>query len=174
MLRNKKEETHKYNQKYYKEHRQALLDYQLKYNKENHEKKLASNNNYYHKNIEKSRMNSRNRYKMNTEKKLANNKKWSDTNTNKVKEGHRKYYIEKTYKITIKEYDILLLKQNNCCAICGRHKSKFVKPLYVDHDHKTNIIRGLLCHKCNVGLGSFNDSTQLLNRASIYLNNTKK
>ena len=42
-----------------------------------------------------------------------------------------------------------------CCAICKTHQSKLGKTLEVDHDHDTGVIRGLLCHKCNVGLGYY-------------------
>ena len=43
----------------------------------------------------------------------------------------------------------MLKKQNNCCAICKKHKSKFARSLAVDHDHSTGEIRGLLCFWCN-------------------------
>lgn len=61
------------------------------------------------------------------------------------------------------QYLELLEKQNGVCAICGRHEtihdkhSTAIKLLCVDHDHKTHKIRGLLCNKCNVSLGNFND-----------------
>lgn len=51
------------------------------------------------------------------------------------------------------EYTNLLQKQNNCCAICKRHKSEFKRPLFVDHCHVTKAVRGLLCRSCNLGIG---------------------
>lgn len=50
------------------------------------------------------------------------------------------------------------------CVICGS-----VENLVVDHCHKTNIIRGMLCNHCNRGLGHFKDDPQLLEFARIYL-----
>ena len=41
--------------------------------------------------------------------------------------------------------------------------------LVVDHDHKTNKIRGMLCNRCNQGLGQFKDDPELLEYARIYL-----
>jgi len=50
------------------------------------------------------------------------------------------------------------------CVICGSNEK-----LVVDHDHKTNKIRGMLCNHCNRGLGHFRDDPQLLEFARIYL-----
>ena len=55
------------------------------------------------------------------------------------------------------------------CVICGSEEE-----LVVDHCHKTNKIRGMLCNHCNRGLGHFRDDPELLEFARIYLlsNNT--
>lgn len=50
------------------------------------------------------------------------------------------------------------------CTICGDEGN-----LVVDHDHKTNQVRGLLCNHCNRGLGHFKDNPNLLEYARIYL-----
>jgi len=57
-----------------------------------------------------------------------------------------------------------LLETVKECVICG-----YVGKLNVDHDHETNEIRGMLCHKCNSGLGLFMDDPALLEFARIYL-----
>jgi hypothetical protein len=71
------------------------------------------------------------------------------------------------YNITKEEYEKLLDLQNNSCIICSRSFSE-VKPV-VDHDHSTNIIRGILCNDCNLGLGRFKDSIQIMLKAIQYL-----
>lgn len=49
-------------------------------------------------------------------------------------------------------------KQKNSCAICKQKNVDFNRKLHIDHCHETNIIRGLLCFKCNIGLGWFKDN----------------
>lgn len=80
------------------------------------------------------------------------------------------------YKITKEQYNQMLEQQNYRCAICLqiealRSKSGNIKALVVDHDHKTGMVRGLLCNKCNKGLGLFHDDSMLLMNAYSYLNN---
>ncbi len=75
------------------------------------------------------------------------------------------------YGITLEQYNELLLKQNGSCAICKTTSIKR-KSFDVDHCHKTNIVRGLLCHSCNVGLGFFKDDIYILTEAIKYLSIT--
>lgn len=66
----------------------------------------------------------------------------------------------------------LLEKQDNKCAICNApFKSK--RTTFVDHNHITNNIRGLLCPKCNILLGSCNDNLEILKLAISYLENNQ-
>ena len=71
------------------------------------------------------------------------------------------------------EYEKLLEAQGGRCAICKRPEnmriSQIHQPLSVDHDHKTNKVRGLLCHNCNVALGLLDDSPEILSAAIEYL-----
>ena len=60
----------------------------------------------------------------------------------------------------------LLVRAETGCMICGEIKEK----MCVDHCHQTNVIRGILCNACNVGIGSFNDDTTLLSSSIKYLN----
>jgi hypothetical protein len=88
-----------------------------------------------------------------------------------VREQHRAYILRKDYGITIEEYNALFEKQKGACAICREHQSKLSRPLAVDHDHKTGKVRGLLCDKCNHGLGQFKDSYDSLMAAANYIFN---
>ena len=64
----------------------------------------------------------------------------------------------------------LINGHSGLCDICGSNKAGFGKRGFcVDHDHKTGIVRGMLCQKCNIGLGNFNDNIELLEKAIKYL-----
>jgi hypothetical protein len=74
------------------------------------------------------------------------------------------------YGITREAYDQMLEDQKGCCAICGTDEiGRGHEYFHVDHDHNTNKIRGLLCDKCNRGLGYFNDNPLTLHKASSYI-----
>lgn len=58
--------------------------------------------------------------------------------------------------------------QQGCCKICGDQLTRS-KDIHIDHCHTTNTFRGILCNKCNVGLGYFRDDPVLLQKAIEYL-----
>lgn len=69
-------------------------------------------------------------------------------------------------------YARLFEAQDGKCAICKTEKpTGGAKRFAIDHCHDTGLIRGLLCSKCNQGLGLFNHSEDLLLEAAIYLKN---
>jgi len=73
-------------------------------------------------------------------------------------------------------YDELLAEQGGVCSICATSVPGGKGKFHVDHDHKCcpgknscgKCVRGLLCHKCNVGLGMFGDDLETLERAVGY------
>lgn len=71
------------------------------------------------------------------------------------------------YGITMGDYQTMNENQKGLCLICfGKSKGK---RLSIDHCHETNIVRGLLCDKCNLGLGCFNDDIGRMKNAISYL-----
>lgn len=80
------------------------------------------------------------------------------------------YVIKHKYGVDINKYNEMLQECNYQCMICNQLHTED-KPLHIDHCHTTGQIRGLLCNKCNQGLGFFKDSTILLNNAINYLTN---
>jgi hypothetical protein len=72
--------------------------------------------------------------------------------------------------ITREHFDRLWVEQQGKCAICGKEMTKIgMDGAHVDHDHEMDVIRGLLCKKCNSGIGMFRDSVDLLRAAICYL-----
>lgn len=70
--------------------------------------------------------------------------------------------------MTMTSFQAMLKAQDGVCAIC-KETCPTQRRLSVDHDHKTGKIRGLLCARCNFGLGSFRDRPALLRGAEVYL-----
>ena len=109
---------------------------------------------------------------------------WNKKNVEKHKESNSKFYLKnkrltaertfrsnlKKYGLTVKDYDDMCEKQKGLCVICGKPQCmKNTTRLSVDHCHNTNKVRGLLCSKCNSGLGFFMDNKQNLLNAIKYL-----
>ena len=63
----------------------------------------------------------------------------------------------------------MLTEQDGACAICTLPFEAKPKAINVDHCHATGRVRGLLCSRCNLGIGMFRDSAQMLRRAAEYV-----
>ena len=68
------------------------------------------------------------------------------------------------YSMTLEQYDKMFEEQNGNCAICGL--PELMRRLSVDHDHKTGVVRGLLCSSCNTKLGWYEKFNK---EAKVYL-----
>ena len=77
--------------------------------------------------------------------------------------------IRRTYGITLQQYNQMLEDQNGVCAICGKADEVEGRRMAIDHNHDTGEVRGLLCGTCNRGLGNFQDSIDMLKKATDYL-----
>lgn len=106
----------------------------------------------------------------NREREDAKNREWARRNPDKVRVYQRRHDLRRHFGITEAEYDAILAKQGGACAICkGPQQRAGAKHFAVDHDHATGRVRGLLCSRCNVGVGQFLDSPQRLAAALAYL-----
>lgn len=104
-------------------------------------------------------------------------KKYKKRNPIKIKFLNQRYWLKKAFNLTIEDYNNLLKNQGNKCAIC---KTKFKKlteqnidRLCIDHNHKTEQIRGLLCTQCNLAIGNLKEKIQYFKNAIKYLQETK-
>lgn len=80
----------------------------------------------------------------------------------------REAHLHRVFGMTSAEYDAMSEAQGGTCAIC-QAPCHTGRRLAVDHDHQTGRVRGLLCGRCNRGLGLFFDRPDLMRRAADYL-----
>jgi hypothetical protein len=77
--------------------------------------------------------------------------------------------------ITLEDYQKMLKKQDDKCIICFQPETRISgrtnmpMRLVIDHCHKTNKVRGLLCHSCNTAIGKFRDDPCVIVRAARYV-----
>jgi hypothetical protein len=83
------------------------------------------------------------------------------------KKNHQQHF-KHIWGLSPEEHEAMKLKQGGRCAIC-----KEVKDLYIDHHHKTDITRGLICRPCNFALGHIKDSIEIAKRIVEYLEEHK-
>lgn len=79
-------------------------------------------------------------------------------------ENKRKWQIKTRYGLTADQVEELRTSQSGACAVCKKELKKF----HIDHDHNTGKVRGLLCHRCNVMIGGWDDK-EWLNSAMRYM-----
>lgn len=124
----------------------------------------------------------RHHYKKSGAKYNAQKKIWRRENPQAARLVEVRKDIKAKYGLTEAEYTGLFLRQGCCCAICkaplrsqfdirreftGRRKVS--DAAYVDHCHKSDRVRGLLCFNCNILLGKAKDSAKILLSAVGYL-----
>jgi len=84
--------------------------------------------------------------------------------------SQRTAWLRMAYGLSREDYARMLAEQGGMCAICkatepGGRSANF----HIDHCHTTGKIRGLLCCRCNQGLGAFRDNVEILKAATEYL-----
>jgi hypothetical protein len=95
--------------------------------------------------------------------------------TGTLSEYKKQWGYLKKYGIDEEYFEALYQAFRGRCGICGYPLKREVRGkgtegrACIDHDHKTGNIRGILCHRCNSGLGLFRDSVELLQKAKEYL-----
>lgn len=122
----------------------------------NPEKKRAQNIRHYYKNHEANKKKSRERYH-------------ADLIANRIRS--RQLRFKQRYGITEAQRAALFKRQGRCCAICKRRKPTIEtwSGWHLDHCHETNEVRGVLCRRCNMGLGLFRHNKIFLRAAAKYL-----
>ena len=83
----------------------------------------------------------------------------------RTKEARQTWFRKSKYGLTKIDYEDLLKTQNGLCALCSRKPKRLV----VDHCHKTQRVRGLLCDQCNIALGFYEQRLEKNPLVSGYL-----
>jgi hypothetical protein len=105
-------------------------------------------------------------YRLKNKEKLS---KYEKARNKKRKSYKRNQQYKKNFGITLADYNQLFLNQNGNCAICGKNQSTFNQALAVDHCHKTDKVRGLLCTNCNIAIGLLYEDISSIQSALVYL-----
>jgi len=161
-----------YRRQYYLANRNEIKAKVRQHRKENRDKQNAYNRQYVKDHREELSAKRRQHYKDNREEIKAKNKQRkkritpSGLTTEKADNLHK-------YGITPEHFNSMQDSQGFVCSICGWVLEDSVtgkaKTLNVDHCHRTNTVRGLLCNNCNRALGYFQDSATILRKAVAYL-----
>ncbi len=103
-------------------------------------------------------------------RKLQTQREWKIRNAASSQERQRKAWNKIEYGLTAEDTARLWEQQNGRCAIC---QCELDQKYHIDHDHGTEVVRGLLCRSCNLGLGFFRDSEARLLLAVQYLEQSR-
>lgn len=104
-------------------------------------------------------------------RKSAQCARWRSKNPQKVMNA----ILKKKYGITTLQHSEMMKSQGHRCAICGDKGGGDSRVFpHVDHCHTTKKVRGLLCRKCNHGIGLFKDDPEILRAAAAYLERSVK
>ena len=124
----------------------------------------------------------RQQYLKHKEKRLKQYAEYRDLNRDKIRSKQDKYNKENPikrknamlkyeYGITLDDYNKMFNEQEGKCAICQRHQNELTRTLSVDHDHKTNKVRALLCLTCNTDVSVVENRLEEMTK---YLNKHRK
>lgn len=108
-------------------------------------------------------------YAAHPEREKSKAKAWRKANPSKMKEIQERSDLKRHYQLSEAEYQKRLRSQGGLCAIHKGPQRGRGKRLHVDHDHKTNQIRGLLCGNCNSALGFIKDNPEVAEAIARYL-----
>lgn len=109
---------------------------------------------------------------------LKNQQKYRKNNSNKIRKQQQEYYknhsdnfknnrLRYKYNLTLKQHKQMYFEQNGCCVICGQPVP--YDEISTDHNHTTNKVRDLLCHRCNILVGIIENNFILINPTIKYL-----
>lgn len=157
----------KSSRKWQKENPEKHREKQKRWRRNNPEKVILMNAEQHKKHAVKISAHRKQRYREDPEKFRKRGREYYRKNPEK----QRARVIKRLYGLTEDDYRELLDNTMGICPIC---KEEFADDtVCVDHDHKTGRIRGIICHRCNLSLGRFDDNIRLILNAIRYLRKGK-
>ena len=98
---------------------------------------------------------------------------WRERSKPQIALACRRWLLKTKYGLSLEDYDSLILTQANKCLICSKEFTQYKDDRHgiacVDHCHKTGIVRGLLCHRCNTAIGFMEEDSDRFWNAISYL-----
>jgi len=163
-----KEDIKKRDERYFKDHREKILKRCKKYRDDNKKKIAERQKQYCLDNKEKIKEYGKQYYEDHREKCIERIKKYNKDNPEKIRRNKKRNDLKRYYGLSHEDWLKMWEGQDGKCAICGKTFIKHSEAC-VDHDHETGKNRGLLCLKCNFGIGNFDDDPELTTKATGYL-----
>ena len=94
-------------------------------------------------------------------------RQWRKENPEAASAKDKRARLFLKYRLDEKQVQGISERQEHRCAVC-RNETKLI----IDHDHVTGKVRGLVCYRCNIGLGwfdTFQHDAQFHKRVGAYL-----
>lgn len=91
-----------------------------------------------------------------------------------IQAERKQRFVQSRYGLSWDEYQAMVEASNGCCTICQQAFEEKRKEPFIDHCHSSGKVRGLLCLGCNSALGHFKDSESSLERAILYLQESRR
>ncbi len=107
-------------------------------------------------------------------KRRESNARFCALHPERRKEIKRKSRLKYTYGLTPEQYEELFRSQEHSCACCKSKSPGSKRGWHIDHCHATGMVRGILCHPCNLMIGNARDNEQILLDAVSYLAKHRK
>ena len=144
--------------------KQQRAEYMKQWSANNKEKRRDYSLEFYHRNRED--LLKKRRSRSNTPEGKARRAEYNRRYNEKNPSQKRDLSLKKRYGISLDDFNALVRSQGECCALC-------LEPLgddmVIDHDHKTQRIRGVLHNNCNTGIGLFREDPKRLECALRYV-----
>jgi hypothetical protein len=156
------------NRETYRENHRRCVEKNPERDRQSKKKWLLKNGEAYHPRamaLQKARYHSNPEIRV---KSIANAKKHQLKNPERTTYLKRATLLRWKYGLTPEAWDEMFERQGRACASCRSDTSKG-KRFHTDHCHKTNKVRGILCHHCNLMIGHAKDNVRTLEAAIEYL-----